>query len=352
MRFHLPLVLIGAALLLAGCERPPVDAVQRGYRGLGMEQVYNPRTLAEQIPLNQLPAAVDPGTMDGPTAGQILQNVQVLGDLPIGHFTALMTAMTAWVSPKEGCAYCHNLENLADDSKYTKVVARKMIQMTQKVNAGWQPHVAATGVTCYTCHRGQPVPTYSWTQPVAQDKRSDFIGNLNGQNLGSPTVGLAALPADPVTTYLVKPVNIRVGGPAALPTDHVQSIQNTEGTYALMFHISGALGVNCTYCHNSRSFGEWTESPPQRTTAWHGINMVRNLNTEYMLPLAGTWPKNRLGPNGDAPLVACATCHQGAYKPLYGASMIKEWPGLQGAGAKLSVAAVEPSTTPVEVNPK
>jgi photosynthetic reaction center cytochrome c subunit len=42
-----------------------------------------------------------------PTAGQVFQNVKVLGDLPVGEFTRTMLAMTAWVSPKEGCTYCH-----------------------------------------------------------------------------------------------------------------------------------------------------------------------------------------------------------------------------------------------------
>ena len=45
-----------AALLLAACERPPVDSVQRGVRGTGMVQVYNPRTVEAQIPANQPPA--------------------------------------------------------------------------------------------------------------------------------------------------------------------------------------------------------------------------------------------------------------------------------------------------------
>ena len=31
-------LLLGAAAFLAGCERPPVDVVQRGYRGTGMER--------------------------------------------------------------------------------------------------------------------------------------------------------------------------------------------------------------------------------------------------------------------------------------------------------------------------
>ena len=75
-----------------------------------------------------------------------------------------MTAMTNWVSPQQGCAYCHNNENLASDELYTKVVARRMIQMVRHINADWKQHVAGTGVTCYTCHRGQPVPANVWFQ--------------------------------------------------------------------------------------------------------------------------------------------------------------------------------------------
>lgn len=337
------LIAATAATLLAGCERPPMDTKQIGYRGTAMEQVDNPRIVAAKAAANVAPAAIDPGSPDGPKAKDLLKNVQVLGDLSIGQFTAQMVAITAWVSPKEGCNYCHLPDNLADDSKYTKVVARRMIQMTQAVNANWKTHVAETGVTCYTCHRGNNVPAQAWMQPPAQDKRADFIGNRNGQNLAAPQVGLSSLPSDPITTYLVKPTAIRVGGTTALPTGNEVSIQSTEDTYALMFHLSGALGVNCTFCHNSRHFGSWDQSPPQRTTAWHGINMVRDLNSTYTLPLGKVLPPNRLGPNGDTPLVACATCHQGANKPLYGAAMAKNWVGLQSLNAAApAVAASAP----------
>ena len=44
-----------SGLVLTGCEKPPVDTVQRGYRGLAMETVYNPRTLAAQAALNAVP---------------------------------------------------------------------------------------------------------------------------------------------------------------------------------------------------------------------------------------------------------------------------------------------------------
>ncbi len=339
----LPLAALGVAALLAGCERPPIQSVQTGYRGTGMLQVYNPRILNEQIPNHQPPGTPPvPASPDGPRAKDVLKNVQVLGDTGVAEFTNLMTAITAWVSPKEGCAYCHNLQDMADDSKYAKVVARRMIQMTQHVNADWKPHVAGTGVTCYTCHRGEPVPAQAWVTAKSQDKRSDFIGNLDGQNQPAMSVGLASLPYDPFTPYLLKGEKIAVQATSALPQGHVASIQATEGTYALMFHMSYALGVNCTYCHNSRSFNNWPESSPKRGIAWHGIRMVGDLNNAYLEPLTKTVPATRLGPEGDIPKVSCATCHQGAYKPVYGAQMAKDYPALLGAPTKAAATAALP----------
>jgi len=72
-----------------------------------------------------------------------------------------------------------------------------MIQMTQKVNADWKRHVAARGVTCYTCHRGNPVPAQIWFKPEGQDLKANFIGNRNGQNRPSPVVAGSDLPSDP-----------------------------------------------------------------------------------------------------------------------------------------------------------
>ena len=37
------------------------------------------------------------------------------------------------------------------------------------------------------------------------------------------------------------------------------------------------------------------------------------------MPLKDVYPRARLGPVGDPPKANCATCHQGAFKPLYGA---------------------------------
>jgi photosynthetic reaction center cytochrome c subunit len=327
----LGLVALAGTMLLAGCERPPVETVQTGYRGTGMEQVYNPRAYAKVVAANQAPESLPEASADGPKAKDIYQNVQVLGDLSIAQFTRHMASITAWVSPQQGCAYCHNLQNLADDSLYTKVVARRMLQMTQRINVDWQKHVGATGVTCYTCHRGQNVPQQVWFKPVPQPVKANFIGDLAEQNQPAKTVGLTSLPYDPFTPYLLDKINsapIRVNGTTALPTDNHASIKQAEFTYGLMMHMSGALGVNCTYCHNTQNFGKWDGSPPQRLTAYHGIRMARDLNTDYLVPLTDKFPANRLGPTGDVAKVNCATCHQGAFKPVLGAQMAKNYPEL------------------------
>jgi photosynthetic reaction center cytochrome c subunit len=130
-----------------------------------------------------------------------------------------------------------------------------------------------------------------------------------------------------------------------------------------MVHMSNSLGVNCTYCHNTRAWGEWSESRPQRTVAWHGIRMARQLNNEYLVPLTNTFPDHRLGPTGDVAKINCQTCHQGVYKPYFGQSMAKDYPELQrakpmpeaapaaetaeGAEAAADAGAAAPAAAPV-----
>ena len=251
----LSLALVG--LVLAGCERPSPESVQSGYRGTGMVQVYNARLLEVKTEKNQPPAVIPSAGSDGPKASQVYKNVKVLGDLSVGDFNRLMVSMTNWVAPSEGCAYCHALPNFQDDSKYTKVVARRMVEMTQHINSDWQPHVAQTGVTCYTCHRGEPMPNAIWFKADHQPYGSNFMGDKAGQNEPSPVVNLSSLPNDPFTPFLLGNENIRLNGPTALPSGNRQSIKQAEWTYGLMTHMSTSLGVNCTYCHNTQSFQNW-----------------------------------------------------------------------------------------------
>jgi photosynthetic reaction center cytochrome c subunit len=346
MRAGAVVAALAASVVLAGCERPPVDTVQRGYRGTGMAEVYNPRLLAAAAPLNAMPADPPMASADGPRASAVFKNVKVVGDTSVGEFTRLMVSMTAWVSPDQGCAYCHKAgEDFSSDALYTKVVARRMLQMTRHINTDWKTHVVQTGVTCYTCHRGQPVPANVWFAPKVDTHAAGMVGNRAGQNAPAPSVALASLPNDPFTPYLLSPATdpaaIRVIGTSALPAGNRQSTKQAEFTYGLMMHMSQSLGVNCTYCHNTRSFASWDASTPQRATAWYGIRMARDLNTNYIESLNGVFPANRLGPTGDVAKLNCATCHQGAFKPMYGASLLKTHPELAGVRAVVTAAPAE-----------
>jgi photosynthetic reaction center cytochrome c subunit len=338
------IALLGLAALVAGCERPPIDSVQHGYRGLGMVELYNPRIVAAQADINQVPAALPAAPAGGPPATAVFKNLQVLGDLDVGQLLRLMTAMTQWVAPDQGCTYCHAEGDLASDALYTKVVARRMLQMTRTINTSSKSHVGATGVTCLTCHRGQPVPPNVWFTDPGPKTASGAAGNRAGQNAPAPAVGYASLPFDPLTPFLDQRDEIRIISTSALPEGNRKSIKQTEWTYALMMHMSQSLGVNCTYCHNTRSFAAWDASTPQRETAWYAIRLVREVNRDYLQPLKSTLPAHRLGPLGDAPKVDCATCHNGAYKPLYGVSMLKDYPELAAAAPAAPAASAAPAT--------
>jgi photosynthetic reaction center cytochrome c subunit len=222
-----------------------------------------------------------------------------------------------------------------------------MLQMVRHINEDWKPHVAGTGVTCYTCHRGNAVPKNVWFTSPGESSTSGLTAGNAGKNAPSTIAGLSSLPYDPYTSYLLEDKNIRVISNEALPGSDHSSIQGTDRTYALMISMSQSLGVNCDYCHNSRSFAVWDSSTPKRTVAWYGIRMARDLNNNYLVPLTSTFPAHRLGVLGDVAKVNCATCHQGVFKPLYGESMAKDYPELTGTMVQTSAPARAADSPPV-----
>lgn len=321
-------------LTLSGCELGPKKVEQTGYRGTGGDQVTAVKRIAAQAvpaPPFELPAD------GGPTAGETYQNVKVLNGLSAERFNYLMASINNWVAPqtgdpnKVGCNYCHNPENMASDEKYTKVVARRMIQMTMNINSTWSTHVKQTGVTCYTCHRGNAVPQYKWAMADDPNATIRLMGNKHGQDTPTSAVAFSSLPYDPFASDLGGNGKIRVQDPHAVADGYRgASIADTEKTYGLMMHMSSALNVNCTYCHNTDSFSSWSNSRPQRAVAWYGIRMVRDTNENYISSLTSVFPANRKGPHGDVYKVYCTTCHQGLNKPLGGKSMLGDYPFLRG----------------------
>ncbi|MFZ4688206.1 MAG: photosynthetic reaction center cytochrome PufC [Polymorphobacter sp.] len=350
-------------LMLAGCEIGTKVVEQVGPRGAGLDLIADK---SSRTPVGTVPAPpypLTPDMLEGPRANVTYQNVQVLGDVSTEEFNYTMAALTEWVAPADGsvenggCNYCHNPANMASDELYTKVVARKMLQMTRNINSSWTPHFSnsnyagkGAGVTCWTCHRGKPVPANVWSSALPDPM--SIKGNKHGANTPAKTVAYASLPNDPYTALLQGKNQIRVQAVSAYPTAYEESIQKTEKTYGLMMHMSQGLGVNCSYCHNSQNFANWSQSRVQRVNAWYGIRMVRDINDNYITALGKTWPANRLGPAGDPKKVYCATCHQGINKPLGGVPMLKDYPGLKGAyhsDATVAPPAAAPSAEVVPV---
>jgi photosynthetic reaction center cytochrome c subunit len=350
MKRHLAIaVTIAATVALTGCQLAPKTSTQNGYRGTGMDTIKVSNAAAAQ----EVPAPpYDPPGLDGERASAVYQNVKVLGGVSADQFNYTMAALTQWVAPEEGCNYCHNPANMASDEKYTKVVARRMIQMTQAINSKWSNHVGQTGVTCWTCHRGQAVPTEHWSLPaVAQSKGAARLPGW--QDKPTSNSSYSSLPTNAVALYLLGGVspdtNIRVVSKYAHRVEgapHVSTMES-EPTYGLMMHISSSLGVNCTYCHNAQSFQQWAISNPPRQTAYYGIRMVRDINGSYIGSLANVFPANRKGEMGDVLKANCATCHRGQNKPLGGYPMAHLYPAIYGKAAPAGVSLVPaPETTP------
>lgn len=329
------IVVLGClpALALAGCELGAKDSTQTGYRGTGVAQITDRSSIAKAAIIPPPPYPLSASAAAGPKIQG--QNIQVLNNLSEEQFGHLMSSISQWVAgDAANCQYCHNPANMADDSIYTKRVARQMLKMTLALNSQWSNHTGQTGVTCYTCHRGQPVPKYVWTPQLPTDDLS-VRNQKRGQNTPDANVGYASLPNNVFEQYLGgNAASVRVAASSPYPGNQPLGTRDAENSYAIMMHVSKALGVNCTFCHNSQSFRSWSLSSAQRATAWYGIRMVRDVNGSHIMPLAqaGTFPPNRLGPAGQPLQVNCLTCHQGVNKPLGGVSMINDYPYLRPAG--------------------
>lgn len=371
MRKHLTLLAVVPALFLGGCEIGTKVVEQQGPNGVAIAQVKHKATMKIAAEVPAPPYELTPDMREGDRAKDVYENVQVLGDISVDEFNYMMASITEWIAPADGsvenggCNYCHNPENMASDEVYTKVVARKMLQMTRTINANWTPHFNnnygqssdGAGVTCWTCHRGQPVPVNNWSAAGP--------GKKLGQNSPLIQTAYASLPYDSFSAYLAGKDNIRVGSKSAYPSKHEASIVSTETTYGLMMHMSQGLGVNCTFCHNSQNFGKWEDSRSQRVNAWYGIRMVRDINNNYITALGDVWPANgegpygnRRGPEGDPLKVNCASCHNGINRPLGGAKMLKDYPALKAvhntpmmASAPAANAAAEAMEAGVPMEP-
>jgi len=101
--------------------------------------------------------AQDPPKKGGGGGGRAPQNLKVLkvSGPELGQLMRSYTVALGGVR----CDFCHvqaQPPNFASDDNPKKEVARHMIAMVQEINAKFPD--GKEHVTCYTCHRGDPVP--------------------------------------------------------------------------------------------------------------------------------------------------------------------------------------------------
>lgn len=328
-------VVVVAALVTMG-QPFKTDSLQTGPRGTGMTVT---RFVSEAVAPDPtieafLASETEPVTPTGgeETAGEAYENApEQLADLTVANYDRLLTAMRAWTGIPD---------LLEDPESYQSIVAGRMIEMTRNINENWDGHVNAygeNGVTCYTCHRGQPVPSDVWFISTPTVEAAEGWSAV--QNSVTMLSSYTSLPSDALEAYLlnfetiaVHDLDSRAEGVPGL--DGYPGIQNAERTYAFMNYIANSLGVNCTFCHNTRAFYDGAQVTPQWGNESLGIAMVQEINLDYILPLEDVLPPERLGPlQNDVPKAACRTCHKGYQRPLQGLNVIANWPELASSEA-------------------
>ena len=232
-------------------------------------------------------------------------------------------------------------QDYASDAKPQKAAARVMLQMTRHINADWTQHTQNAGVTCYTCHRGQPVPAETWF-PSAPQRERPMVAKQNSWREAGDTVR-KFFPDAGWDLYFLGDEPISVQSTTALPSHTVATQAVAARVYEMMMQMSDGIGVNCGFCHNSRAIESWEQSTPHRWVAQYGLDMTRDLNRNFLLQLRSLVPQTRERvDNTDLPVlpaqeagletgngfVVCATCHYARPKPLGGASMVSDYPGL------------------------
>ena len=347
--------VVGVAFVLAVPKwtHPSAAGVQIGASGLGMVQFPQGQNVE---PVSQTaPAPLPPVAATGQVASAVYKNVQVLGDVDQAEFMRLQEAITQWVAPKQGCGFCHEGNDFASDAKPQKIAARLMLSMTRTINADWTNHVAPAGVTCFTCHRGQPIPAETWfPQPPKPVK--PLVAVQQPYNEAADTVR-KFFPDNGWALFFLGDENISAYSNSKQPgKDQVHSVIVVTRIYEMMMQMSDGMGVNCGFCHNSRAFSEWAESTPQRWTAYYAIQQIRDLNNRFLLKLADAIPMKRIlvhetslpvlpavetGVQDGNGLAVCATCHYSQPKPMGGADVISTYPSLVGPPTPATQQAAE-----------
>jgi len=95
-------------------------------------------------------------------AEQVFKNIQTFKGRPaIGVLRIMELAFVANLGVD--CSYCHDTERWDSDAKKPKQIARGMWTLRATAQDEVRRITGKTDVpvTCYTCHKGQPIPSFA-----------------------------------------------------------------------------------------------------------------------------------------------------------------------------------------------
>lgn len=202
------------------------------------------------------------------TAEQKFKNIQIFKGMPAAQLDPTMAFISGSLGVK--CNYCH-VNQFEKDDKPTKLTARRMIQMVFDLNKG---SLAGQGaVSCYTCHRGKPLPVS--VPVVGQNLWQPNPAGTNKQESPLPTVdqvldryvqalgGAQAL--EKITSRVAKGWRIGADG-VLVPEEVYQKAPNKLLTITTYPNIAFSVAFNGTAGWGISSKGE-VEVPPDELLA-------------------------------------------------------------------------------------
>ena len=108
-------------------------------------------------------------SVEGKTAEQVYKNIQVLRGIPAEQLNDAMHVIRGDLGVS--CEFCHVETDRSLDTMAPKQTARRMMVMMMNLNK--TQFDGRQEVTCYTCHRGYPIPRTKFDYPTTSDEQDE-----------------------------------------------------------------------------------------------------------------------------------------------------------------------------------
>ena len=225
-------------------------------------------------------------------AEEAFKNIKVLRGASAENFNQGMHLISGALGVE--CEYCHVERDFVSDDVKKKDIARDMITMTADLNRRMFKGEAV--VTCYTCHRGHPIPVAvpelpageyfkepppPPAMPMATEVLSKYITALGGeQNLRKIT-----------SRVITAQQNIPTGPGGVIPTPATVEILQKAPNLVLRT----AKTKDLTQLSGADARGPWVQDARGRVNApaieLERIRETRNADFYEPLDIAKTFPK-------------------------------------------------------------